>query len=245
MILLGIETSCDETSLCVLERTRDRFVMLSHFINSQVAAHAKYGGVVPEVAARMHLEVFLPALKATLADANKTLADLDVICVTAGPGLITSLLVGVETARTLAWTLNKPLVAVNHLEGHLYANWLPDTHGLTSEHLTAPFPALGLLVSGGHTELILMRGHGQYKILGATRDDAAGEVFDKVGKILGLGYPGGPFVSKLAERGDPGAIKFPRPMLNSPELDFSFAGLKTSVRYYIEQIGRASCRERV
>jgi N6-L-threonylcarbamoyladenine synthase len=235
MILLGIESSCDETSIAILERTRDRFVVRAHFINSQAATHAKYGGVVPEVAARMHIEVILPALKATLKEARVELADLDAICVTAGPGLITSLLVGVETARTLAYALKKPLVAVNHLAGHLYANWLPDADGNTPDILRAPFPALGLLVSGGHTELVFMRGHGQYKLLGATRDDAAGEAFDKVAKLMGFGYPGGPIVSQLAERGNPNAIKVPRPMIASPDLDFSFAGIKTWVRYYLDR----------
>lgn len=234
MLILGIETSCDETSIAVLERTHDHFVVRSHFLASQVKTHAKYGGVVPEVAARMHLEVILPGLRAALKQARISLPDVDVIAVTAGPGLITSLLVGVETARTLAWSLNKPLVAVNHLEGHLYANWLPEKNRKTFVP-QQPFPALGLLVSGGHTELVLVRNHGQYRLIGQTRDDAAGEVFDKVGKLLGLGYPGGPFVSQLAKRGNPTAIRFPRPMLNSPNLDFSFAGLKTSVRYFLDR----------
>ncbi len=235
MILLGIESSCDETSIAILERKRNSFLVRAHFINSQAATHAKYGGVVPEVAARMHAEVILPALQAALDEAKVSLKDLDAVCVTAGPGLITSLLVGAETARTLAYALKKPLVAVNHLAGHLYANWLPDERGDTPSILRAPWPALGLLVSGGHTELVLMRGHGQYKLLGATRDDAAGEAFDKVAKLMGLGYPGGPLVSKLAEQGNPNAINVPRPMITSSDLDFSFAGIKTWVRYYLDR----------
>ncbi|MFH0853698.1 MAG: tRNA (adenosine(37)-N6)-threonylcarbamoyltransferase complex transferase subunit TsaD [bacterium] len=229
MIILGIETSCDETSVCVLERGRDQFIIRSHFLSSQISTHAKYGGVVPEVAARMHVEVITPGLKVALMQAKITLKDVDAIAVTAGPGLITSLLIGIEAARTLAWSVKKPLVAVNHLEGHLYANWLSNTIG------NNPFPALGLIVSGGHTELVLMKNHGQYKKLGQTRDDAAGEAFDKVAKLMGLGYPGGPILSKLAEKGNPKSYNWPRPMLNSQNLDFSFAGLKTAVRYYLDK----------
>ncbi len=235
MIILGIETSCDETSVSVLERKTGCFSVRSHWVSSQVRLHAKYGGVVPEVAARRHVEVIIPIIQAALKEAHTKLNDIDVIAVAAGPGLITALLVGVETARAFAWALHKPLVAVNHLEGHLYANWLPDERGHAPPVLNRPFPLLGLIVSGGHTELVLMKKHGQYRILGETLDDAAGEAFDKVAKLMGLGYPGGPALAKLAERGNPNSIHLPRPMLNSPDLNFSFAGLKTAARYYIDK----------
>ena len=230
MIILGIETSCDETSVSVLEGKAGRFIVRSHWVSSQVRLHAQYGGVVPEVAARRHVEVII-----ALKEAHIKLNDIDVIAVTAGPGLITALLVGVETARALAWSLHKPLAAVNHLEGHLYANWLPDDQGKTSPALSRPFPVLGLIVSGGHTELVLMKKHGQYRILGETLDDAAGEAFDKVAKLMGLGYPGGPALARLAERGNPNSIHLPRPMLNSSDFNFSFAGLKTAARYHIDK----------
>ncbi|MBU1148956.1 tRNA (adenosine(37)-N6)-threonylcarbamoyltransferase complex transferase subunit TsaD [Patescibacteria group bacterium] len=234
MILLAIETSCDETSIAVLERKREQFILRSHFLASQISTHAKYGGVVPEVAARMHVEVITPGLNAAIKQAKVSLKDIDAVAVTAGPGLITSLLISIEAARTLAWSLKKPLVAVNHLEGHLYANWLPNDKNHQSTIQKNPFPALGLIVSGGHTELVLMTKHGKYKKLGQTRDDAAGEAFDKVAKLMGLGYPGGPILSKLATKGDPESYNWPRPMLNSQNLDFSFAGLKTAVRYYLD-----------
>lgn len=235
MIILGIESSCDETSVAILERKDGYFIVRSHFVASQVKTHAKFGGVVPEVAARMHLEVMLPGLNAALKEAKVGLKELNAIAVTAGPGLMSSLMVGVEVARTLSWATKTPLVAVNHLAGHLYANWLPDAEGNTPEILKAPFPALGLLVSGGHTELVLMRGHGKFQLLGETRDDAAGEAFDKVAKLMGLGYPGGPVLSKLASTGNPKAYTWPRPMLKSANLEFSFAGLKTAVRYHLEK----------
>lgn len=235
MIILGIESSCDETSIAILERKADYFLVRSHFVASQVKTHAKFGGVVPEVAARMHLEVIIPGLDAALHEAEIALEDIDVIAVTAGPGLMSALMVGVEVGRTLAWTLKKPLVGVNHLAGHLYANWLPDAEGNTPNILKAPFPALGLLVSGGHTELVFMRGYGKFQLLGETRDDAAGEAFDKVAKLMGLGYPGGPVLSKLASTGNPKAYTWPRPMLKSADLEFSFAGLKTAVRYHLEK----------
>lgn len=235
MIILGLETSCDETSVSVLERKAGRFIVRSHWVSSQVKLHAKYGGVVPEVAARRHVEVIIPIIQAALKETHTRLKAINVVAVATGPGLITALLVGVETARALAWSLNKPLVSVNHLEGHLYANWLPNERGQAPRLLNRPFPLLGLIVSGGHTELVLMKNHGQYRILGETLDDAAGEAFDKVAKLMGLGYPGGPALAKLAERGDPYSIPLPRPMLNSPDLNFSFAGLKTAARYYIDK----------
>ncbi len=222
MRILGIETSCDETALAVMSEQDGRFVVEQNILASQAKTHAKYGGVVPEVAAREHAALLFPLLhQMDLAPDGK---DVDAIAVTSGPGLVPALRIGVELAKTLSWVWKKPLVAVNHLEGHLYSVWLD----------TAPaFPALCLLVSGGHTELILMHGHGHYEFLGMTRDDAAGEAFDKVAKLLGLPYPGGPEISKAATTGNPCAIDFPRPMIDSGDLDFSFAGLKTAVRVYL------------
>lgn len=220
MRILGIETSCDETAIAIVEGRGERLTVKKHLVASQIKIHAKYGGVVPEVAAREHLPKIDALLRRTVAADGR---GIDAIAVTAGPGLITSLRVGTDVARTLAWAWGKPLVAVNHLEGHIYANWLSDGK--------MRFPALVLIVSGGHTELVLMKGHGKYRLLGATRDDAAGEAFDKVGKMLGLGYPGGPAVSKMAARGNVRAVKLPRPMIDSGDYDFSFAGLKTAVLY--------------
>lgn len=216
MRILGIESSCDETAIAVVTGEGDRVLIEKNLVASQAALHAKYGGVVPEVAAREHVDVIFPLLLES--GIARDGSGIDAIAVTAGPGLVPALRVGVELAKTLAWVWKKPLVAVNHLEGHLYSTF------------QAPeFPAIALLVSGGHTEIVLMRGHGQYERVGATRDDAAGEAFDKVAKLLGLGYPGGPAVSKMAEAGDPAAIAFPRPMLESGDFDFSFSGLKTAV----------------
>lgn len=236
MRILGIESSCDETAASVVEAVvrNSKIVQLaalSNVVASQVKIHAKTGGVVPEVAARQHVEAIIPVVQQALREAEPRKEKreqsrmIDAIAVTRGPGLITSLRVGVDTARTLASVWKKPLVAVNHLEGHIYANWLA-----TSKPIQ--FPVLALIVSGGHTELVLMRRHLDYRIIGATRDDAAGEAFDKVAKILRLGYPGGPAVSKCAARGNPQAVAFPRPMIDSQDFDFSFAGLKTAVLYY-------------
>lgn len=239
--VLGIETSCDETAVALLEGRGERLRIRRNFVASQVAIHAKYGGVVPEVAARNHVEMILPLLQKAIGREKK----LDAIAVTSGPGLMTSLSVGVETAKALSYLWDVPLVRVNHLEGHIYSNWLP----LLSKSLIAnrkssdlslaishrPFPALVLIVSGGHTELVLMKRHGNYKVIGATRDDAAGEAFDKVAKLLGLGYPGGPAISKLAQKGNPLAIAFPRPMIDSANFEFSFAGLKTAVLYLLQK----------
>jgi len=219
MKILAIESSCDETAASLLEisETGSRS-LITNIVSSQMAIHAQYGGVVPEVAARNHVQNILPVIEQALGDALP-----DCIAVTAGPGLITSLLVGVEVARTLSYLWDIPLVAVNHLEGHIYANLL--------ESGPIEFPALVLIVSGGHTELVFMSREGQYELVGQTVDDAAGEAFDKVAKMLDLGYPGGPTVGKRALEGNPKAFHFPRPMLDHPGNDFSFSGLKTSVRY--------------
>lgn len=228
MLILGIETSCDETAAAVLQDGK----ILSSFVFSQDKIHAQFGGIVPEVAARKHIEIIIPAIKEVLDNAKLSLNRIDLIAVTSGPGLITSLMVGVDTAKTLTFVLKKHLVAINHLEGHIYANWLP-----TEEFpiLDFQFPILCLIVSGGHTELVLMRDHGKYKVVGSTRDDAAGEAFDKVAKLLNIGYPGGPAISKLADFGNSKAYFFPRPMISEPNFDFSFSGLKTDILRLVQK----------
>jgi N6-L-threonylcarbamoyladenine synthase len=217
--ILAIETSCDETSAAVLSKGR----ILSNLVASQIQLHSKYGGVVPEVAAREHVNAIIPVIDLSLKQAKKRLSNITHVAVTQGPGLVTSLLVGIDTAKTLALALNKPLIPINHLEAHIYANF--------TEEKRPKFPALILIVSGGHTMIVLMRGHGDYRLLGETVDDAAGEAFDKTAKLLGLGYPGGPKISKRAEMGDPQSFKLPRPMLAQKNLNFSFSGLKTAVLY--------------
>ena len=230
MKILGIETSCDETSAAVIQSNGQSFDVKSNIVSSQIKIHAKYGGVVPEVAARKHLEAILPVLGKALGSEGEK--KIDAIAVASGPGLITSLLVGNEVARILSYLWKKPLVRINHIEAHIYANWLTDKK--------VEFPALCLVVSGGHTELILMRGHGKYRVIGETRDDAAGECFDKTAKILGLGYPGGPAVSDEARKFQVSSFKFqvklPRPMMDSPDFDFSFSGLKTAVLYMVREL---------
>ncbi len=229
MRILGIETSCDETSVALLAVRRGRAHIEKHLTASQVLKHAEYGGVVPEVAARLHVET-LPLLIGELGVKKNR---LDGIAVTRGPGLITSLRVGTDFARALAYGWDLPIVGVNHIEGHIAANWIG--RDVSRERAAFPLPALVLVVSGGHTELILMKGFGRYGKLGATLDDAAGEAFDKVAKMLDLGYPGGPAVSGRALRGNPEAFAFPRPLLNKPNFDFSFSGLKTAVLYTLQR----------
>jgi N6-L-threonylcarbamoyladenine synthase len=226
-LTLGIETSCDETAAAVLEDGRR---VRSSVIASQDALHGPYGGVVPELASRRHVEAILPVVREALHRPGVILRDLDGIAVTAGPGLIGSLLVGLSFGKALAFALDIPLVGVNHLEGHLYAALL--------EHDGLNFPFTGLIVSGGHTHLYSAEAHGDYRLLGRTRDDAAGEAFDKVAKLLGLGYPGGPAVEEQARKGDPTAIRLPKPMRQQNSYDFSFSGLKTAVARYVK--GRAS-----
>ncbi|MCS6860950.1 MAG: tRNA (adenosine(37)-N6)-threonylcarbamoyltransferase complex transferase subunit TsaD [Abditibacteriales bacterium] len=220
--ILGIETSCDETSVAVV---RDGREILSNLVASQMDLHAKFGGVVPEVASRKHVELLNPVLHEALAEAQVGFDDVDAIAVTHGPGLIGSLLVGVCAAKALGYVHRKPVLPINHLEGHIYANFLV--------HEDIEFPFVCLIVSGGHTDLILMREHGIYEVLGRTRDDAAGEAFDKVARVLGLGFPGGPAIQKAAEGGNPHAIRFPRADMGAT-LDFSFAGLKTSVMRFMQ-----------
>ena len=217
MNVLGIESSCDETSAAVIVDGRR---VLSNVVASQTELHAAYGGVVPEVASRQHVVWFVPVLQRALQEAKLDWGDLDGIAVTNGPGLAGSLLVGVNMAKGLSLALGIPLVGVNHLEGHLYANWLSEEE--------PKFPHVALIVSGGHSDLLLVKGHRKFTLLGKTRDDAAGEAFDKVARILGLGYPGGPAIQQAAEKGDPSKVKFPRAWLGR-SYDFSFSGLKTAV----------------
>ena len=223
MRILGIETSCDETAAAVVV---DGTQVVSSVVASQVDLHARYGGVVPEVASRAHVETLMPVVAQALVEAGVAGADIDAVAATVGPGLIGSLLVGVSAAKSLALVWDVPFVAVNHLEAHLYAAFL--------EEPAMDLPLVVLLVSGGHTMLISMEGHGQYRLLGQTLDDAAGEAFDKVARFLDLGYPGGPVIDRLSLDGDPRSIAFPRPMLNDG-LDFSFSGLKTAVVNYVRK----------
>lgn len=238
MIILGIETSCDETSAAVV---RDGHAVLSNVIYSQLDLHEQYGGVVPELASRRHITAIVPAIELALKEAEVTPDDLDAIAVTEGPGLAGSLLVGVNMAKTLAFTWDKPLVPINHLEGHIYANWLT----LPGEEPVPPptFPLVCLIVSGGHTELLLMRDHGDYELLGRTLDDAAGEAFDKGARLLGLGYPGGPAIQRAAEKGRVGTHPMPRAWLGD-SYDFSFSGLKTALLRAAEQYRRPQTRRR-
>ncbi len=223
MNILGIETSCDETSAAIVENGK---IIKANIIASQAELHAKYGGVVPEVASRMHVERMLPVLKECMETAGMGYQDLQGIAVTNRPGLLGALLVGVSAAKALAYALKLPLAGVHHLEGHIYSNFLADPE------LENRFPMLILIVSGGHTQIVRMEGHGQYEILGRTKDDAAGEAFDKGARLLHLPYPGGPNVSILAESGDPKRVPFPRSMMGNT-LDFSFSGVKTSIRAFM------------
>ena len=277
MKILGIETSCDETAISVIEVSPKAGIkVLSNVVSSQVKLHAKYGGVVPNLAAREHVKniehVFKLALKKAgiwghRMSAGHPMSKINLIAVTRGPGLGPSLLVGIAFARTLAWKYAKPLVGVNHLEGHIYSNWLKPV-GVSSKFKirNSKFPILNLIVSGGHTELVLMKDHGKYKIVGETLDDAVGEAFDKVARLLGLGYPGGPQIARHAEQfaqnnaeltqknaekiipqlsaSSPhkSALYFPRPMINSRNYNFSYAGLKTSVLYKVRDLKAAGVK---
>jgi len=231
MKIFGIETSCDETAAAVVE---DGVKVRSNVIASSVDLHQITGGVVPEVAAREHLRQISPVIDKALVDANTTWKDIDAIAVTTNPGLVSSLLVGINAAQSLAYIHEKPLIEVNHIHGHIYANFL-------EREKPPQFPILVLTVSGGHNELILMKSHHNFEKLGETLDDAAGEAFDKIARLLGLGYPGGPIISKLAEEGDAEAFKFPRPMLDKDnKLNFSFSGLKSAVRREVEHLEKAT-----
>ncbi len=218
MLVLGIETSCDETGVALYDSHRG---LLSHALYSQVRLHAAYGGVVPELASRDHVRKLLPLIRQALAEAGLAMKDVSGVAYTAGPGLIGALLVGAATARAIAWALDIPAIGVHHMEGHLLAP-------LLESHPPQP-PFVALLVSGGHTQLVEVRAIGEYRLLGETLDDAVGEAFDKTAKLIGLPYPGGPELAKLATRGTPGVFRFSRPMTDRPGLDFSFSGLKTQV----------------
>ncbi len=223
MRVLAIETSCDDTGAAVVLNGRK---ILSNVVSSQVSIHQKYGGVVPELASRRHIEMIVPIVTEALETAKLTLREIDGIAVTQGPGLVGSLLVGLSFAKSLSFASGLPLAGVNHVEAHLSAIFL--------EKETPRFPFVGLVVSGGHTSLFRVDGFGKFKRLGQTRDDAAGEAFDKVAKLLGLGYPGGPVIDELSKKGNPKAIRFPRPFLGKNSLDFSFSGIKTSVVNYVK-----------
>ena len=222
VLILAIESSCDETAAAVVKNGRE---VLSNVINTQIAIHTEYGGVVPEIASRKHIENINPVIKKALTDAGVTLDDIDAIGVTYGPGLVGALLVGVAEAKAIAFAKNKPLVGVHHIEGHISANYVEN------KELEPPFVAL--VVSGGHTHLVKVNDYGEYEIVGRTRDDAAGEAFDKVARAIGLGYPGGPKIDKLAKEGNPHAIEFPRAHVDDAPYDFSFSGIKSAVLNYI------------
>ncbi|MEK7317616.1 MAG: tRNA (adenosine(37)-N6)-threonylcarbamoyltransferase complex transferase subunit TsaD [Pseudomonadota bacterium] len=233
MLVLGIESSCDETGLALYDTEAG---LLAHALHSQIAMHREYGGVVPELASRDHIRRVLPLLQQVLDDAGRTRADIDAIAYTQGPGLAGALLVGASVANALGFALGVPMIGVHHLEGHLLSPLLTSA--------PPPFPFVALLVSGGHTQLMEVKGIGDYKLLGETLDDAAGEAFDKTAKLLGLGYPGGPEVARLAEFGNPDAFELPRPMLHSGNLDFSFAGLKTAVLTQTRKLSNACEQDR-
>jgi len=235
MIVLALETSCDETSWSVLQVSNHQLFIKALTISSQTKLHARWGGVVPELAARRHNEIIIPLLRQTLNQAQLQPPAIDLIAVTAGPGLITALRVGVETARALAATWGKPLLGVNHINGHLVSPFLNKNHWPLA-NLSSTWPAIALVASGGHTELYLMTKLNRTKLLGKTLDDAAGEAFDKVAKMINLPYPGGPRVAKLASQGNRQAFNFPRPMIKHKNCNFSFAGLKTAVLYTLPKI---------
>ena len=230
MIVLGVETSCDDTSAAVFD---GRF-LLSNITSTQLI-HRQFGGVVPELASRSHVQLILPVVKSALEEAKIKLDDIEGIAVTFGPGLAGSLLVGLSFAKGLALSRDLPFIGINHLEGHIWGNRLED------EDLKPPFVVL--LASGGHTQLIFVKDWGDYEVMGMTRDDASGEAFDKVGKLLDLGYPGGPVIEKLAREGDGSAIRFPRAYLETRSYDFSFSGLKTAVLNYVRDIGESATQE--
>ncbi len=252
MTILGIETSCDETSVAIIQNDSKtkKINLISNIVASSLSLHSKTGGIIPDIAAREQVKYIIPVLESALKEASggkmvndqwSIVSKIDAIAVTVGPGLIGSLLIGVETARTLSYLWKKPIIPVNHLIGHIYANWLTDYGLLSTEKSKAvvgslravdkqpEFPLVALVVSGGHTDLVLLKDHGKIKWLGGTRDDAAGEAFDKIGRLLNLPYPGGPSIEKEALKGDPMKFIFPKPMIESGDFDFSFSGLKAAV----------------
>lgn len=229
MTILALETSCDETSAAVVRDGRVR----ANVVSSQIELHAEYGGVVPELAAREHLKNLLPVARAALTEAGITAAELDAVAATQGPGLAIALLVGFKAAQAAAFALDKPFLGIHHHEAHLYSPWITAGDGGLAADFAAFQPNISLIVSGGHTMLVLVESESSHRVLGGTIDDAAGECFDKTGKLMGLAYPAGPEIDRLAAQGNPKAYDFPRPLLNDPNDDFSFSGLKTSVRYFL------------
>lgn len=225
MKILAIESSCDETAASVVVNGRK---VLSNVIASQINIHEKFGGVVPEVASRKHIESISPVVKEAVDEANLNFEDIDAVAVTYGPGLVGALLVGLQYAKGLAYSLNKPLIGVNHIEGHICANFI--------EHTDLEPPFICLVVSGGHTFIVHMKDYGEFEVLGQTRDDAAGEAFDKIARAIGLGYPGGPKIDKISKEGNPNAIKFPRAKFDTDCLDFSFSGVKSAVLNYLNKM---------
>ena len=223
--ILGIESSCDETAAAVVKNGRE---ILSNVINTQIALHKKFGGVVPEVASRRHIETIDNVIDEALKQADMTFADIDAIAVTYGPGLIGALLVGVSTAKALAYALDKPLVPVHHIKGHISANF--------AAHPSLEPPFVCLVASGGHSHIVNVKDYTEFEVMGRTHDDAAGEAFDKIARVLGLGYPGGPLIDKLAKEGNPKSIKFPRVKMDGNSLDFSFSGVKTAVINYLHKL---------
>jgi len=241
MLILAIETSCDETSVALVQASgslkKPHFKILSNVVSSQVKLHAPYGGVVPILAVREHTKNLIPVLNEATKEFPNWQEKIDFLAVTEGPGLMPALLVGVSFARALAYAIQKPILGVSHLEGHIYSTWLKSS-GKKYQNFLPKFPALSLIVSGGHTLLAFLKNYAHYQILGETRDDACGEAFDKVARILGLGYPGGPLIEKLARRGNPQYFHLPRPMLEAKNYDFSFAGLKTAVLYLWQSLDK-------
>ncbi|MBI5701803.1 tRNA (adenosine(37)-N6)-threonylcarbamoyltransferase complex transferase subunit TsaD [Candidatus Saganbacteria bacterium] len=240
MHILAIETSCDETAASVLKNGSE---ILSNVVATQTEFHKKYGGIVPEIAARKHVELISPVIQEAIDKANIPFDKLDAVAVTYGPGLIGSLIVGLCAAKALAWSIKKPLIGVNHLEGHIYANLLTSNFQHPASKLASSpkssFPFLCLLVSGGHTMIVHVKNHGKYETIGRTRDDAAGEAFDKVARVLNLGYPGGPIIDRLAKEGNPLSVKFKKPMVEDQYgYDFSFSGIKTAVVNYVTRTAK-------
>lgn len=233
--ILGIETSCDETAAAVVING----VIKSNVVASQIKIHAKTGGVVPEVAARMHVEKIIPVIEKALKSAKLKIENCDALAVTIGPGLLGSLLVGTETAKALAYVFKKPIIGTNHLEGHIVSA-IAEQFPIFSSQFSKILPALALIVSGGHTELVLIKKLFDYEVIGQTQDDAAGEAFDKIAKLLSLPYPGGPHLAKLAEKGNSKMFNFPRGMINENNFDFSFSGLKTAVLYFLKKHPKAN-----
>ncbi len=258
MKILGIETSCDETAAAIIEVKKDNpaVTLLSSTISTSMGLHAKTGGIIPEQAARQQIQYIIPVIDQAIGDAKTTPYEIDAIAVTYGPGLIGSLLIGIETAKTLAYVWKKPLIPVNHLIGHIYANFISGNSKLETrdsknkwqmenDKWKIVFPALALIVSGGHTDLVLMKKHGSIEWLGGTRDDAAGEAFDKIGRLLGIPYPAGPQIEALAKSGDPKAFAFPRPMIGTPDFDFSFSGLKAAVYRQVQSMSDTDQKRKI